>query len=212
MTLPSIAAMHGIDDWRVLASHPGNSSLLARGRSASILAPGDDVWIPDRFDYVTNAFTGHSAAFRASPLRNFFRLVLRPTVQRGVLLTGWRYQLDVLDATYTGRIPDSGRIEHEIDPSATSGTLRLAMDDGTEGWMYALTLKIGHLDPIDQPSGVTARLRNLGYLADAIEAMPALDSPIVRVALADFQRSQRLPVTEQADDTTRQRLVDLHGA
>jgi hypothetical protein len=74
----------------------------------------------------------------------------------------------------------------------------LYVGNGTTQDVYQLQL--GTLDPIDTSTGLTARLFNLGYGTDDIAE-----------AIRAFQAKKRLPVTGQADDATRSRLVSEFG-
>ncbi|APR75164.1 Hypothetical protein A7982_00510 [Minicystis rosea] len=80
-------------------------------------------------------------------------------------------------------------------------------------------VRVGHLDPISEPSGVASRLVHLGYMRppDASESrsrQPAWATPEARLrrALQAFQRASGLPATGELDDATRAALEEAHGA
>jgi N-acetylmuramoyl-L-alanine amidase len=72
----------------------------------------------------------------------------------------------------------------------------------------AVALLVGFLDPIDQRSGVEARLSNLGYYTGAVGAE---DDDQFRFALQLFQAAEGLRVTGENDTATRARLKDVYG-
>jgi hypothetical protein len=78
----------------------------------------------------------------------------------------------------------------------------------------AYTLLLGSMDPLDDPSGVTKRLRQLGYYGyvedpytDEME-----EGVMDAMAVAAFQRANGLTPTGVADDETKKRLFDLYGS
>ncbi|MGH7439403.1 MAG: peptidoglycan-binding domain-containing protein [Polyangiaceae bacterium] len=73
-------------------------------------------------------------------------------------------------------------------------------------------LKLGHLDPIDEPSGVYQRLQNL-HVQSRQGPLPAeFDPTAMGEALASFQQAQGLEVTGEVDDATRDKLRASHGS
>ena len=79
---------------------------------------------------------------------------------------------------------------------------------------YEYALKIGHLDPIDDLSGLVARLRNLGYLDDITgdvepDGTPTKDALGFAVEL--FQNDYKLPVDGTDLDGIRQKLKEMYG-
>lgn len=67
-------------------------------------------------------------------------------------------------------------------------------------------MRIGHLDPVTEDSGVTQRLRNLGFLQRSDDSSGGLAR-----AITAFQRANGLPPTGAVDDDTRSKLTSQHG-
>jgi hypothetical protein len=67
-------------------------------------------------------------------------------------------------------------------------------------------VRVGDMDPIDEPSGVAKRLVHLGYLVDE----PDEDPDAVADAVRRFQRREALPETGQVDDATKAALLRAH--
>lgn len=71
-----------------------------------------------------------------------------------------------------------------------------------------LVLQVGHLDPVPEPTGVKARLSNLGYPAGPPDVD---DLDALRFSLELFQNDSGLPITGELDEATRQTLWEAHG-
>lgn len=88
---------------------------------------------------------------------------------------------------------------------AKEAILRVGPQDAPEEYI----LQLGGIDPISEVSGVTQRLRNLGFecgsAADGVEIG-------VEQALKDFQTKHSLPATGRADAETLARLAADYGA
>jgi hypothetical protein len=73
---------------------------------------------------------------------------------------------------------------------------------------FTVVLKIGHLDPVDTPTGLCQRLGNLGYPVGA----PG-DESAMRTALTMFQLGQDgTPPDGNASDATIDALGKAHGS
>jgi Putative peptidoglycan binding domain len=71
-------------------------------------------------------------------------------------------------------------------------------------------MHIGHLDPVEEPTGVLQRLRNMGYVSPVAQTLGGDRG--MALALKAFQQAQGLPATGQLDDATRDALADTHGS
>lgn len=72
------------------------------------------------------------------------------------------------------------------------------------------TLRIGHLDPITEPSGVAQRLANLGYVSARTRVDTSEEGPLARLVAA-FQVDSGLPSTGETDSDTLDALNKAHG-
>ncbi len=177
---------------------PGNTALRAAGRDPNILAPGDEVSLPQvaprSFEVAADA-THH---FRVKRPRGVFRLRLQ---RNGEPLADEPYVLTADGRELRGRADGAGRIEAPISAASTRATLLLP----ARGEQYELA--VGHLEPPNQWRGAAQRLRNLGlYGAEH----PALDDGLY-VALRHFQALRGLAVTGELDTPTIAGLQEAHG-
>ena len=202
--LARIAHDHGFADFRPLWDHPQNAALKDKRTSPHILLPGDVVFIPDKEAKEESA---------ATEQRHRFRVHGRPLVLRLQLL-GFGHQpladtpceLHLGGAVHSLTTDGEGRIEQAIPATADSGIL--IFQDPLVPFEVAIPLKIGHLDPITEPSGQKARLRNLGYNPGSLTAD---DAQPFAIAVQEFQCDHGLQVTGEVDAATRDKLEQVHG-
>ena len=100
------------------------------------------------------------------------------------------YTICVDGAIVNGKTDANGKLETRIPSRARRGRLLVGKPEVQEEYV----LDLGHIDPIEEASGVEERLRNLGF-----------------ASLDEFQKKQHLEVTGEADDTTLARLRSEYG-
>ena len=196
-TLPSIAALEGHADWRAIWDHPENAELKRRRQSPHVLAPGDVVFIPEKEQREERVASGQRHRFVVKNATMTLKLVLKD--RKGTALANKAFELVAGGVTRTGTTDGSGKLEVKVPTSARGGTLKIKDPDMT------FPIAIGHLDPVDEESGVRQRLRNLGLLP---HASPTQDH--IERALRIFQKANDLTVTGTIDDATRTKLREKH--
>lgn len=197
--ISSIAAAHGLF-WETVWDHPANAALRQRRPSPNVLAPGDQVVVPDK------RLQKHLLATGA---RHGFKLVGVPVLLRLQLHWGDAARADepfvaTIDGVeQAGRTGGDGLLTLKLPPGARSG--RLVVGEGARRSEY--TLALGEMDPADTPAGAIERLRNLGY--DKGPPRTAWDDG-ARAALQAFQKDEGLPQSGEADAPTQARLLERH--
>lgn len=177
---------------------PRNAALRDQGRTPTQLHPGDVLAIPDAppapLVLKVGAFNGYTARVP---------LVKVPLALKNAdgPLKNEPFAVEGLGAPLEGVTDGAGVATFEVPVRVREVTIFLP----SRGMRFQLG--IGHLDPITEPSGVYARLVNLGY-ARGGGTPSALDQ---RRAVTDFQRAEGLTPTGEVDDATRRRLGELHG-
>jgi hypothetical protein len=196
--IESIASRFGFR-WEAIWNHPGNAELKTKRKDPNVLKPEDVVFIPDKTLRQESCPTDqrHTFCLLGAPCK----LVLVLTDQ-GIPRSSQPYILEVDGTVWTGTTDSSGRIEHPISPRAKRGKLLF----GPFGAQERYDLKLGHVDPISEPSGVRDRLRNLGLAS--VHGQPGAETD---QAVADFQEKYGLNVTGKLDETTRKKLQKVHG-
>lgn len=202
--LASIAAAHGFAEWEPIYEHPENAQLRERGRKAHLLYPGDTVFIPDKEPKSYAGATGrrHRFVLKRPPVTLRLRL-LAPT---GEAIANRKYLLLIDDQRYEGETDGEGDLEHPLAPATENAVLHLWHDNADPAPAIFFPLAVGHLDPVEETSGVQARLRNLGFHCEETGALDEL----TQTALRRFQRKHQLPETGAIDDVTTNKLTELH--
>jgi len=78
-----------------------------------------------------------------------------------------------------------------------------------------LRVGIGDLDPITTDSGARMRLTHLGFYGAQLggeDQYVERDDQQLAAAVSAFQAAQKLPVTGELDDSTREALIAAHGS
>jgi len=196
--LSSIAHQFGFT-WQVLWNDPSNAELRSKRKNPNVLFPGDVVNIPSvrpkEFRPKLNAWNQYVVRAGSASVR--IRLTVNGAPLANVKLTA---SVDDGPST-TARTDDDGRVEIAVSPTARNAVLT-----SENGLSYRLEL--GGLDPIDTPTGLQARLAQLGYYWGRIDGVIG---PASRAAISAFQQAQGLSPTGSDDDSTRQALERAFG-
>jgi len=194
-TLIGLAVANGIATWKEILDHPENAALKTKRSDPGILKEGDQVFIPNREMRHEAAAVDAKHPFTVSRRKAWIRLALKDAA--GAALAG-TYALTVGSITSAGSIPAGGILEQAVPVTASSGSLKIVTADGqSEEW----ELRIGHMDPLDEESGVTARLQNLGFFRADGE---------LAAAVSAFQERVGLDVTGVIDDAFRGKLKSYY--
>ena len=177
-----------------------NASLRELRGTGYVLLPGDVVVVPDKRIHSVAARTGRRHRFRRRGVPEKFRLQL---VAEDVPRADLSYTLTIDGVPSEGVTDAEGRLEAWIPPDARKGMLDLG-----GGEVYELEL--GHLVPVVDDAGLRERLTNLGFLSPA--AADVDEAAVLRIAILEFQRAHALEETGEAGETTRAKLVEIHGA
>jgi hypothetical protein len=195
--LSSIGKSYGLF-WQTLWDHPNNARLKALRKDPNVLLPGDVLYIPERREKELAKASDARHRFRVKGTPAKFRLRL---LRKGQARANLPYVLEVDGQFFRGRTDDGGNLEHWIPPGATSG--RLLLNDGRE----VIPLQLGHLDPVEEISGIQQRLKNLGLYGGPVDGQINAQT---RTAISLFQSNQGLESTGEPDSTTRDALKSNH--
>jgi len=201
--LSSIAIQHGfIPD--TIWSDPANAALKVHRHDPNVLSPGDCIHIPDRRLKEVPGSTGTRHRFRRRGVPTTLRLLFLDMEDkpRGNL----RYRLDIEGRLVSGTTTSDGYISIPIPPDAKTGQLFLEGDSEAE---EEYVFRIGHLDPIDCPQGIQARLHNTGFYDGPITNV--LDES-TRTALRRFQEHIGMGVSGDLNPETKDALQHYHGS
>jgi N-acetylmuramoyl-L-alanine amidase len=193
-TLIALAVKNGLESWKEILDAPENADLKKKRTDPGILMPGDKVFIPNRVMRHEPSAIDAKHPFKISRPTAWLRLAVKDA--NGAALAGKKYELAVDSIVTSGSVPAGGIIERAVPVDADSGMLTVWLDDATtEEW----SLRIGYMDPLDETSGVEARLANLGFDCGDLES-----------SIRAFQERLGLEVTGTADDALRKKLASYY--
>ena len=196
-SIPSLAHDNG-HFWETLWNHGGNAELKALRKNPNILAPEDEVEIPELRlkDHSGGTDQRHKFVRKGVPAKLKMQLFLL-----GEPRANEPYTLVLDGKIITGTTDGDGNIEQVIPPNSKGGVLKL------NGGKEAYPVRVGHLNPTDSISGIKQRLNNLGYYCGNEDDT---EDDQFGEALTQFQGDHKLKQTGELDDATRSKIESLH--
>jgi N-acetylmuramoyl-L-alanine amidase len=117
--------------------------------------------------------------------------------------SGLPYVLEIDGELLEGTTDGDGVLSERIPPDAERGRLTLGTGDDQE----VMELRLGHLEPVTEVTGIQARLNGLGYNCGDEDGVM---NESTRMALAQFQDDYGLEATSEPDDETLELLEKEH--
>ena len=201
--LSRIAAQFNIADPETVYNHETNEHLRNKRPERDLICEDDEIWVPvqDELEAPTKGKNGSSVDISVTPPPPEQLTVILKN-ENDEPLAGLEYRI-----TYSGQSEDiegttdsEGRLEAEVPFGVEF--MRVELED------KVLELGVGHLDPPDTIQGVSNRLRNLAYYSGDVTKQV---TPQLYEALSKFQEDNELSISGKPDQTTVDRLTDLHG-
>ncbi len=203
--LSSIALAHGFADWRTIYNHDNNAEFRRLRPNPNLIYPGDQVFIPETDTRNESVGVDNWHEFKIQGQKTYARVRLLDGDLAA--LQGKKYKLEVGSIVKEGTLGSNGLTEQEIPADAPAARLTLWMTDDTSRPGIIWDLRLGEMDPVEQPTGVQARLKNLGYDPGPIDGDIG---DTTRAAIKAFQGKMGLTVNGQPDDATRAKLKEVH--
>ncbi|HEX9983258.1 MAG TPA: peptidoglycan-binding domain-containing protein [Thermoanaerobaculia bacterium] len=201
-TLLGLASAQGLESFQTILDAPENAQFKEKRKDPGILKEGDRVFIPNKVMKHHPSAVDATHSFGVKRPKAWLRLAVHDA--EGVALAGKKYELAVGSTKASGTLAANGIVEAKVAIDAKSGTLKVWLDETTvETW----ELKIGFMDPIDEISGVQARLNNLGY--DCGEP-DGTENDATKTAVRAFQERVGLQITGTIDDALRTKLASYY--
>ncbi|MFN0105508.1 MAG: peptidoglycan-binding protein [Bryobacteraceae bacterium] len=190
--------------WETIWNHQRNRSLRDRRPNPNVLREGDVVFVPDLRRREEQCQTTRTHLFRIKGIPTRFNVRMLDADNQPI--ADARYTLRVDGSTFTGSTDPDGQISHIVPPNAGQAVLTVhSTDPEEEDEVYEFALR--HLNPVDDPKGLRARLKNLGFWRGEIEG--EVDDG-VREAISRFQTVAGLEPTGNTDRGTLDALVIMH--
>ena len=198
--LSQLARKYGFRSYLTIWNHPNNEALKKLRQDPNILYPGDSLYIPDIEPKVVKGETGMTHKFVVPVPKLELRIALRDLSD--LPIKGLACDLDVEGTVYALTTDGNGTIRQAIAADAERGAVRAAARE------VDVAIAIGHLDPVEEETGLRARLRNLGYDAGPL----GFDNEgELRSAIEEFQCDHGLKVSGVNDGATRDKLREVYG-
>jgi N-acetylmuramoyl-L-alanine amidase len=185
--------------WETLWNLAENAELKRKREDPNVLLAGDQVFIADNSGKIENCATEQRHRFKRKGVPS--KLKLRFLNEEKEPRTNERYVLEVDGQTFSGTLNAEGCIEVGIPPNAKRGKIMIG-DDEDE-----FELVLGGLDPMDEVSGVQARLNNLGFDCGQVDGVYG---PATEAAVRAFQAENKIETTGKIDQQTRDKLFELY--
>ena len=208
--IASIAADAGYLSWKTIWDDGKNAALKAK-RNPNVLYPGDLLEIPAKQKKEESIPTTEYTTFQTVGDPVQLKIVVLDWAGNPVVDTEMDVQLDAGEKLKTAG--DGSATKKVMDPQGNKEG-KLVVNG------FVLSLKVGHLDPVEEISGQVARLNNLGYRAeegggaagaDAGRAVSP-DDPEFKSAVEEFQCDYGLRVDGICGPKTQAKLKDVHGS
>jgi N-acetylmuramoyl-L-alanine amidase len=209
--LSGIALKYGFPDYRTIWNHSENAELKKKRQNPHVLFPGDRLFVPDKEAKEYSRATEQRHRFQLSIQPMKLRIQLERAYDRPLANT--ECELTVESDVFKLTSDSTGKIEHDIPKTARNAQLTVKQTATVKKTKVPLDLrlpvKIGDLDPVEEPSGQVARLANLGYYRGSLDTV---DREELRSAIEEFQcEHPPLAVTGTCDAKTQARLKEAHG-
>ena len=197
----SIAMENGFLE-KTLWNHPSNATLREKRKNPNILQPDDEIVIPDmelrEYDAATEE--KHVFLLYSDKVKLELRLLRNDKPRANV-----KYRLKIGGEIIDSQTDGDGWLRKPTSATIKTAKLLVPADDSSE---EEYELLIGHLDPLEESSGVEKRLDNLGFLIGSSEKQ----TENLKSALTNFQRKNELTQTADADQATKEKLKQMHGS
>lgn len=199
--LAKLALTHGFDPDEAW-NHPKNAELKDKRKNPNVLYPGDVIFIPKGPRVGKVLEKGTTNQYDVHVPRTTVRLKFEDH-----RLFDANYEVRGLGAAISGRTDGAGATSLDVPVHVREVQLEFPEKH------VSCNVRIGNLDPIDEPSGYRQRLEHLGYRKRAVvgeteEQVRLADERAVR----EVQREHGLEPTGVLDDATKHALERAHGS
>jgi hypothetical protein len=184
---------------------PANAALKEARKNGEVLLPGDRLTVTPIRPKLLDRTTGQRHVFRRKNVPATVTLFLLD--DEGAPFAGKKYEVSIEGTPHSGTTGDDGKIGIPIEPTSRDGQLKVWLDEPGLPSPWTCELHLGELYPIGHAIGVQQRLSNLGLYRGEIDGEAG---PATQAAVSIFQAEQKLTVSGEIDQATRDKLVEIH--
>ena len=200
---------------KTIWDHADNAELRKLRKDPNALFPGDSLIIPEKQLKEEQCQSEQKHRFRRKGVPERLRIqFLTGDEEDDAPRKAIPYTLDITTKSgrpvprKEGKTDTDGFLDEKIPPDASKGII--VLDEGENEEVYEIML--GHIDQIDTPSGIKARLENLGY--ECGEDDNTLDQMTIE-AIRMFQADNDLKILPsdftEIDQDTLDKLEELYS-
>lgn len=203
--LSSIAYHYKLASWQVIYDDPHNADFRTKRPNPNLIYAGDELYIRDvepRSEDVP-ADSRHIFVVKFPP--TYINIRVQDLDEQPI--GGAPYELKLDAVTLTGNTDDDGWIRSKIPAWAELGALKVWPNPDDQDTVIEWEAKLGHLDPVEETSGVKGRLKNLGYACGEVNGVEDDD---YTNAVIQFQTDNKLTVDGIVGPQTRGALLKAH--
>jgi hypothetical protein len=182
---------------------PANAALKQARKDGELLLPGDRLTVTPIRPKLLDRVTGQRHVFRRKNVPATVAIFLLD--DEGAPFASKKYEAMIESTITSGTTGDDGKIELQINPADRDGELKVWLDEPGLPSPWTCALSLGDLYPVEHSIGVKQRLANLGIFPGDFE-----DQATTKAALSAFQAEQKLTVSGEMDQATRDKLVEIH--
>jgi N-acetylmuramoyl-L-alanine amidase len=204
--LSSIAKKFGFSDYRAIYDHANNAEFRDDRPNPNIICKGDRIYIPDREKKDFDRDHDKSHKFVLKRPKAFLKAVIQYDGTKACANCAYRVIFPYGEVV--GTTGDDGLIDQEIPADLDQATLEVTVEDDGRKTVRRWALKLGHLDPINTPTGIQARLNNLGFDCGEVDGVIGKKT---KAAIEDFQEWAGLDVDGIAGPETQAKLKSAYG-
>lgn len=207
-TLNRIAKTYKFVSGETIYNHADNAEFRKIRKDPNVIFPGDKINIPDKEDRTGSGSTNSTHIFRVKkPIIETFRVRIQN--RSGKPWVGKRVSLVVGGESFDAPIGSDGVVSVDLPiGDETGGELKVFMDPASEEPTHIYEVQLGHLDPVQELSGVQARCNLLGFdcgVADGIMGSKT------RAGVKEFQADNGLDVDGVPGPMTKGKLEAVYG-
>jgi len=190
-----------------------NDHLRQVRKNPNILHPGDILYIPTKptpsgLELVAGTLNNYTAEVPRTEVKLMLRAGKKRFLSQPCTVEGMKPEEPLKtdgEGNLTLSVPVTVRefVVSVVDPEATKAPEAAHVDP-----MVRFRVLLGHMDPVEERSGLRARLTHLGYYVP----MQKDEEAELREAVLAFQCAAALPLTGEPDEALHAALVKAHGS